>query len=144
MYNNQILGIHVIQTNPSRFDERLLTLRRIFVRITFETRKRNTGIYVLRQRVPEKERERENSVFRERERENSVFRERERENSVFTEREREFRIQREREFQREREGDFMNKGRSCIQRKHATQSTQCINISFYFTCFQLTAILPDT
>ena len=37
------------QTNLSKFDERLF----LYVQITFETRKRNTGFYVLRQGVPE-------------------------------------------------------------------------------------------
>ena len=46
----KFLGKLVIQTNPSKFDERLL--RHIFVQITFEIRKRNTGFYVL-QGVPE-------------------------------------------------------------------------------------------
>ena len=41
----------MIQTHPSKFDE--VILRHIFVQITFETRKRNTGFYVLRQGVPE-------------------------------------------------------------------------------------------
>ena len=45
------LGKHVFQTNPSKFDEKLFS--DIFVQITFETRKRKTGFYVLRQGVPE-------------------------------------------------------------------------------------------
>ena len=45
------LGKLVIQINPSKFDE--VILRHIFVQFTFETRKRNTGFYVLRQGVPE-------------------------------------------------------------------------------------------
>ena len=40
----------MIQTNPSKFDEKVIV---IFVQITFETRKRNTVFYVLRQGVPE-------------------------------------------------------------------------------------------
>ena len=44
------VGKRVIQTNPSKFDEKVIV---IFVQITFETRKRNTGFYVLRQGVPE-------------------------------------------------------------------------------------------
>ena len=39
----------MIQTNLSKFDERLF----LYVQITLETRKRNTGFYVLRQGVPE-------------------------------------------------------------------------------------------
>ena len=46
------LGKHVIETNQSKFDERLFSDIIIFVQITFETRKRNTGFYVLRQGVP--------------------------------------------------------------------------------------------
>ena len=37
------LGKHVIETNQSKFDERLFSDIIIFVQITFETRKRNTG-----------------------------------------------------------------------------------------------------
>ena len=40
----------MIQTNPSKSDEKVIV---IFVQITFETRRRNTGLYVLRQGVPE-------------------------------------------------------------------------------------------
>ena len=51
VYKNQnVIGKHVIQTNPSKFDEKVIV---IFVQITFETRKRNTGFYVLRQGAPE-------------------------------------------------------------------------------------------
>ena len=39
------LGKHVIQTNPSRFDE-MLFLDGYLCRLRFETRKRNTGFYV--------------------------------------------------------------------------------------------------
>ena len=49
----KFLGKHVIQTNPSEFDERLFS-DIIFMQITFETRKRNTRFYVLRQGVPER------------------------------------------------------------------------------------------
>ena len=42
----------MIQTNPSKFDERLFSDIIIFVQITFETRKRNTCFYILRQGVP--------------------------------------------------------------------------------------------
>ena len=42
----------MIQTYPSKFDKKVI-LRHIFVQITFETKKRNTGFYVLRQGVPE-------------------------------------------------------------------------------------------
>ena len=42
----------MIQTNPSRFDKKVI-LMHMFVQITFESRKRNTGFYVLRQGVPE-------------------------------------------------------------------------------------------
>ena len=47
----KVSGKHVIQTNPSKFAE--VILRHIFVQITFETRKRNTRFYVLRQGVPQ-------------------------------------------------------------------------------------------
>ena len=39
----KLLGKHVIQTNPSKFDDSLFSDIIIFVQITFETRKRNTG-----------------------------------------------------------------------------------------------------
>ena len=45
------LGKRVIQTNPSKFHERLF--RHIFVQITFEIMKKNTLLYILRQGVPE-------------------------------------------------------------------------------------------
>jgi len=48
----KVLGKHVIQTNPSQFDEGLFS--DIFVQTEFETRKRNTGFYVLRD-PPEKD-----------------------------------------------------------------------------------------
>ena len=46
------LGKCAIQTNPSKFDERLFS--DIYLQIKFETRKRNAGFYVLRQGVPER------------------------------------------------------------------------------------------
>ena len=47
----KVLSKHMMQTNPFKFAE--VNLRHIFVQITFETRKRNTGFYVLRQGVPD-------------------------------------------------------------------------------------------
>ena len=48
----KFLGKRVIQANPSKFDERLFP-DIVFEQITFETRKRNTGFYILRHGVPE-------------------------------------------------------------------------------------------
>ena len=42
----------MIQTNLSRFDKKVIFMH-IFVQITFQTSKRNTGFYVLRQGVPD-------------------------------------------------------------------------------------------
>ena len=50
--HSQFLCKRVIKTNPSNFDERLFS-ENMFVQIMFETRKRNTGFYILRQGVPE-------------------------------------------------------------------------------------------
>ena len=47
----RFLGKHMIQTNLSVFDERLF--RPIFVQTMFQTRKRNTWFYILRQGIPE-------------------------------------------------------------------------------------------
>ena len=43
----RFLGKCVIQTNPSKFDERLFSNIYIFVQITFETKNRNTWFYIL-------------------------------------------------------------------------------------------------
>ena len=58
----------MIQTNLSKFDLKKKILRHIFVQITFETRKRNIGFYVLRQGVPEGRSSEGYASFKQRER----------------------------------------------------------------------------
>ena len=58
------LGKYVIQTNPFQFGERLFSDIIIFVQITFLTRKRNTGDYVLRQGVPDGRSSKEYASFK--------------------------------------------------------------------------------
>ena len=58
---------------------RAVILRHIFVQITFETRKRNTGFYVLRQGVPEGRSSDGYTSLRERETDRQTDRQRQRE-----------------------------------------------------------------